>query len=59
MTWEEFKEKKYYLYQMAEEWEKDTPGMRKFYEDPEKNPAGDALQETGVLFRAAGQALPG
>ena len=28
MTWEEFKEKKYYLYQVAEDWESDTPGMQ-------------------------------
>jgi trimethylamine-N-oxide reductase (cytochrome c) len=40
MTWEEFKEKKYYLYQVAEDWEQDSPGMRKFYEDPERNPIG-------------------
>jgi trimethylamine-N-oxide reductase (cytochrome c) len=40
MTWEEFEEKKYYLYQVAEDWEQDTPGMRKFYEDPVKNPIG-------------------
>ena len=40
MTWEEFKEKKYYLYQVAEDWEQDAPGLRKFYDDPVKNPLG-------------------
>jgi molybdopterin guanine dinucleotide-containing S/N-oxide reductase-like protein len=40
MTWEEFKEKKYYLYQAAEDWENDVPGLRKFAEDPEKYPLG-------------------
>ena len=40
MTWEEFEEKKYYLYQVAEDWENDPPGMRKFYDDPEKIRSG-------------------
>jgi molybdopterin guanine dinucleotide-containing S/N-oxide reductase-like protein len=38
MSWEDFKEKQYYVYPTASDWEKDTPGMRKFYEDPESNP---------------------
>lgn len=38
ISWEEFKEKKYYLYPVAEGWENDSPGFRKFYEDPENNP---------------------
>ena len=57
ITWEEFKEKKYYLYNTAEDWEKDVPGFRKFHDDPEKHGAGNAVQEAGVLLRAAGQAL--
>ncbi len=40
ITWEEFKEKKYYLYNTAEDWEKDVPGFRKFHDDPEKNGLG-------------------
>jgi trimethylamine-N-oxide reductase (cytochrome c) len=35
-SWEEFKERQYHLYQTAEGWENDTPGMRNFYENPEK-----------------------
>lgn len=38
MRWEEFREKQYLLYNVAEDWEDDTPGLRKFYNDPEKNP---------------------
>ena len=38
ITWEEFKEKKYYVFPTAKDWENDPPGFRKFYEDPEKNP---------------------
>jgi anaerobic selenocysteine-containing dehydrogenase len=37
-TWEEFKKKKYLLYGVAEDWEDDPPGLRLFYEDPDKNP---------------------
>ncbi|MGA3125356.1 MAG: molybdopterin-dependent oxidoreductase [Candidatus Korobacteraceae bacterium] len=40
MSWEEFKEKKYHLYQAAEGWENDSPGFRNFAEDPEKYPLG-------------------
>jgi trimethylamine-N-oxide reductase (cytochrome c) len=35
--WEDFIERKYYLYDAADDWENDIPGLRKFYNDPEKN----------------------
>jgi trimethylamine-N-oxide reductase (cytochrome c) len=38
VSWEEFKEKEYYVFPVADDWEKDPPGLRKFYEDPLKNP---------------------
>jgi trimethylamine-N-oxide reductase (cytochrome c) len=38
ITWEEFNEKEYCLFPLADDWEEDTPGLRKFYEDPENNP---------------------
>jgi trimethylamine-N-oxide reductase (cytochrome c) len=38
VPWEEFAEKKYYVYPTAKDWENDPPGFRKFYEDPVKNP---------------------
>jgi anaerobic selenocysteine-containing dehydrogenase len=37
-TWKDFEDKKYYVYPTAKDWEKDSPGFRKFFEDPEKNP---------------------
>lgn len=40
MTWEEFKQKQYYLYDVAEDWENDVAGMRPFADDPENNPLG-------------------
>jgi anaerobic selenocysteine-containing dehydrogenase len=38
ISWEEFKAKQYYVYPTAEDWEDDIPGMRQFYENPEKYP---------------------
>ncbi len=38
VSWEEFFEKKYMVLPVAKDWEQDTVGLRKFYEDPEKNP---------------------
>ena len=37
ISWEEFREKGYYLYDVAEDWEDDPPGLRQFYEDPENH----------------------
>ncbi|OGN98590.1 MAG: dehydrogenase [Chloroflexi bacterium RBG_13_51_18] len=37
-TWENFLDKKYFVYPVAKDWENDPPGFRKFYEDPVKNP---------------------
>lgn len=38
LKWEELEEKKYWLYNTAEDWKNETPGLRKFHDDPEKNP---------------------
>jgi trimethylamine-N-oxide reductase (cytochrome c) len=38
VKWEDLQEKKYWCYNTAEDWENDTPGFRKFYEDPENSP---------------------
>jgi anaerobic selenocysteine-containing dehydrogenase len=40
VSWEELKEKKYYVVPTAADWEKDPAGLFKFYEDPENNPLG-------------------
>ena len=37
-TWEQFLDKKYFVFPSAKDWESDPPGFRKFYEDPEANP---------------------
>ncbi len=38
IDWEEFKEKSYFVFPVAQDWESDPPGHRKFYNDPEANP---------------------
>ncbi|MFC1901337.1 molybdopterin-dependent oxidoreductase [Chloroflexota bacterium] len=38
VTWEEMNEKGYYIVPVRTDWEKDTVGIRPFYEDPEANP---------------------
>jgi anaerobic selenocysteine-containing dehydrogenase len=37
-TWEDFYEKKTYVYKTATDWEDDPPGFRLFYDDPKANP---------------------
>jgi len=37
-SWEEFKEKQYYVVPTDPDWEKHPAGMYEFYKDPEKNP---------------------
>jgi trimethylamine-N-oxide reductase (cytochrome c) len=38
VSWEQLTEKKYWIYNTAEDWKSDPPGFRKFAEDPVKNP---------------------
>ncbi len=38
ISWEEFKEKEYYVFPTVEEWEKDPAGLIQFVEDPAKYP---------------------
>ncbi|OGO42975.1 MAG: dehydrogenase [Chloroflexi bacterium RBG_16_60_22] len=38
ISWDDFYKNKYFVFPVAKDWEKDSPGFRKFYNDPEKNP---------------------
>ncbi len=38
ISWEDINKKGFYVIPSAEGWENVSPGLRKFYEDPEKNP---------------------
>jgi len=46
ISWEEFEEKKCYVYATAKDWESDPPGFREFYNDPVASPLGTP---TGLL----------
>ncbi len=38
ISWEELQEKQYCIFPTAKDWENDPPGLRLFYEDPDKTP---------------------
>jgi molybdopterin guanine dinucleotide-containing S/N-oxide reductase-like protein len=38
VSWEEIKQKKYWVVPVAPDWKEDPPGLRPFYEDPGANP---------------------
>jgi len=38
VKWEEFKRKKYFVFPVAKDWEKDVSTWKKFYEDPSAHP---------------------
>ncbi|HEY5529564.1 MAG TPA: molybdopterin-dependent oxidoreductase [Thermoleophilia bacterium] len=38
LSWEEFEDKKYFVFPVAKDWESDPPGFRKFHDDPVANP---------------------
>ncbi len=40
LPWEQLEEKKYWMYNTAKDWENDPPGLRQFYEDPERHRLG-------------------
>jgi trimethylamine-N-oxide reductase (cytochrome c) len=40
ISWDDFQDKEYWIAPTDPEWEKVPPGLRLFYEDPEKNPLG-------------------
>jgi anaerobic selenocysteine-containing dehydrogenase len=38
VSWNELKEKKYFVVPTSPDWKQDPPGMRRFYDNPEANP---------------------
>jgi trimethylamine-N-oxide reductase (cytochrome c) len=58
VTWEQLSEKKYWIYNTAEDWEEDTPGFRKFYDDPEKSPLGTPTGKLEFYSESLEKAFP-
>jgi len=40
VSWDEIREKKYFIVPTSPDWKKDPPGLKKFYDNPEDNPLG-------------------
>ena len=57
-TWEEFRKKGYYLYSVDPDWEKEPPGFRLFFENPEKNPLPTPSGKLEFYSEALAQAFP-
>jgi len=53
VSWEELREKSYYVVPIAPDWEKDKPGMHAFVSDPKANP----LQTPSGLLEIYSEAL--
>ena len=58
ISWEELKEKEYYVVPTDPDWEKYPAGMIEFYKDPEKHPCQHPTGKLEILFPETGQALP-
>ncbi len=58
ISWEEFQEKKYYLYSAAKDWEEGPAGFRKFYEEPEKYGLGTPSKKLEFYSERLAQHFP-
>jgi anaerobic selenocysteine-containing dehydrogenase len=58
LSWKEFKEKKYFVFPVAKDWEKDVCFWSKFYKDPEKNPAPTPSGKLEIYSQALADNFP-
>jgi trimethylamine-N-oxide reductase (cytochrome c) len=58
ISWEEFQQKQYYVFPIAPDWEKDPPGLRQFYEDPEKYPLPTPTGKLEFYSESLAKAFP-
>jgi molybdopterin guanine dinucleotide-containing S/N-oxide reductase-like protein len=59
ISWDELKKKKYFVIPTAPDWEKDPPGLRKFYENPEKYPLKTPSGKLEFYSERLAKAFPG
>ncbi len=57
--WEEFKDKGYYVFPTAPDWEDDPAGMIEFYQDPEKYPLPTPSGKLELYSENIARAFPG
>jgi len=58
VSWEELKEKKYYVIPTASDWEKDKPGLRAFAEDPKAHPLETPTGLLEIYSESLAKAFP-
>ena len=58
-TWEQLKEKDYYVIPTAEDWQKWPAGMYEFYKDPEKHPLMTPTGKLEIFSQKLADAFPG
>ena len=58
ISYEKFREKGYYLYGVAKDWESDPPGFRKFFEDPKQSPLPTPSGKLEFYSEALAKAFP-
>jgi molybdopterin guanine dinucleotide-containing S/N-oxide reductase-like protein len=58
ISWKNFKDKSYFVFPTAKDWEQDSPGFRKFYEDPEKNPLPTPTGKLEIYSERLAQHFP-
>jgi trimethylamine-N-oxide reductase (cytochrome c) len=58
MSWEAFKEKTYYLFPVADDWRRDVPGLRRFYENPDKYPLSTPSGKLEFYSKALARRFP-
>jgi trimethylamine-N-oxide reductase (cytochrome c) len=58
ISYEEFRKRGYYLYSIDEDWKKESPGFRKFYDDPEDFPLPTPSGKLEFYSEALATAFP-
>jgi anaerobic selenocysteine-containing dehydrogenase len=59
VTWEQLREKGYYVLPTSPDWEKVPPGLRLFYEDPEKYPLTTPTGKIEFYSQKLADSFPG
>ncbi|MGI5939247.1 MAG: molybdopterin-dependent oxidoreductase [Thermoleophilia bacterium] len=58
ITWDEFEDKKYFVFPTAHDWEDDTPGLRDFHDDPVAHPLPTPTGKLEFYSEALAQHFP-
>jgi molybdopterin guanine dinucleotide-containing S/N-oxide reductase-like protein len=58
MNWEKFREKGYFVFPTAQDWEKDPAGLIEFYQDPVKNPLPTPTGKLEFYSESIAKAFP-